>query len=69
MVKVRGYSKTVAALLGSVGTWGVTAWEDGGASAGEWFGLVAALAAVFAVWAIPNTTSASAVTSASVEDE
>lgn len=48
------YAKAVAALLGAVSTWGVTAAPDGIAGA-EWFGLLGALAAVAAVYAVPNT--------------
>lgn len=47
------YVKALAALLGAVGTWGVTA-SDGGIGAGEWFGLVVALGTALSVYAFPN---------------
>lgn len=48
------YAKALAALLGGIATWGVTASEDG-ISAPEWFGLVGVIGTAVAVFAIPNT--------------
>lgn len=47
------YAKALAALLGGIATWGVTASEDG-ISSPEWFGLVGVLGTAVAVFAIPN---------------
>lgn len=47
-------AKAIAALLGAVSVWGITAMEDSAVTGVEWFGLVAALGTVFAVWAVPN---------------
>lgn len=49
------YAKTIAALLAAIGTWGVTAFDNGSATSAEWFGLIIALGGVFAVWAVPNS--------------
>lgn len=49
----KSVAKAIAALLGAVGTWGMTAASDGIQSI-EWFGLLVALGTVVAVWAIPN---------------
>jgi len=54
------YRKSVAALLGSVATWGLTAGADGTYDQVELWGLLAALAAVFAVWGTPNDVPAGA---------
>ena len=51
------YAKALAALLGGVATWGVTA-ADHGITASEWFGLLAVLATVAGVFAIPNAAVA-----------
>lgn len=48
------YAKAVSALLGAIATWGITAVADDAVSGVEWFGLLGALATVFATWAIPN---------------
>lgn len=48
------YVKTIAALLGAVGTWGTTAAQDG-ISQAEYFGLLVALATALGVYAFPNT--------------
>ncbi|HWH01936.1 MAG TPA: hypothetical protein VNV66_22070 [Pilimelia sp.] len=48
------YTKALAALLGAVGTWGVTAAEDGSIVLGEWFGLLVALGTALGVYALPN---------------
>ena len=48
------YAKSLAALLGAIGTWGVTAAEDGAISLGEWFGVLIALSTALAVFALPN---------------
>jgi len=60
------YAKAIATffgtLIGSVGTWGVTAVQDGGISDAEYFGLLIALSTVFAttaaVFGVPNTPPA-----------
>lgn len=49
------YMKTIAALLGSIATWGVAAGEDGILTMVEYFGLLGVLATVVGVYAIPNT--------------
>lgn len=54
---MNNYVKTITALLGTVGTWGITA-SDGGISSQEWFGLVVALATAVGVYALPNTSKA-----------
>lgn len=51
------YAKSIAALIGAVGTWGATAAQDGINSV-EWFGLLTALGTVLAVWGVPNTPPA-----------
>lgn len=48
------YAKALAALFGAVGTWGVTAAQDG-IQQTEWFGLLIALGTVAAVYGTPNT--------------
>jgi len=48
------YFKAIAALLGAVSTWGITAAADDAISTVEWFGLVGALGTVIAVYAVPN---------------
>lgn len=49
------YAKAVAALLGTISTWGVTAIADEGINGIEWFGLLGALGTIAAVYGIPNT--------------
>lgn len=51
------YAKTIAAVLGAISTWGITASPDG-ITGNEWFGLLGALAAVLAVYAVPNSSPA-----------
>jgi len=48
------YAKAIAALLGAVSTWGVTAAADGAITLVECFGLVGAIGAVVAVFAATN---------------
>lgn len=50
--------KAVAALFALVGTWGMTAALEGGITAVEWFGLLAAIGGSAAVWGIPNDPEA-----------
>lgn len=50
------YRKAIAALLGSIGTWGMTAAAEGGITGAEWFGLLAVLGTTSAVWGLPNDT-------------
>lgn len=49
------YAKALAALLGGIATWGVTA-SEGGIDAAEWFGLLGVIATAVAVFAVPNST-------------
>lgn len=49
------YSKSIAAALGSVSAWGVTAAATGGISGVEWYGLLGALGTTLAVYGIPNS--------------
>jgi hypothetical protein len=55
---VSRYAKTAAAFLGGVATWGATAVADNAVTPVEWFGLLAAVAAVLAVWGVPNSPPA-----------
>ena len=55
--------KAVAALLGAVGTWGVTAMEDERVAGSEWFGLLIALGTALAVYGLKNGESADPTTS------
>jgi hypothetical protein len=48
------YAKAIAALLGGIATWGVTAATDNAISLVEWFGLVGVVGTAIAVFAIPN---------------
>jgi hypothetical protein len=49
------YAKTVAAILGAIGTWGMTAYTTGSEITGdEWFGLLVALGTAAAVFGVPN---------------
>lgn len=58
---VSRYVKAIAALLGALGTWGLTATataaDGAGAeiSNGEWFGLCMVLGTALGVFALPNT--------------
>jgi hypothetical protein len=52
---VSRYAKSVAALLGAISTWGITAAAEGGVNAVEWFGLLGSVGTVIGVYAIPNT--------------
>ncbi len=47
------YLKTVAALLGALGTWGITASADGHYSHPELWGSLLALATAFGVYVTP----------------
>lgn len=53
-MNIGAYAKAVAAFLGAIGAWGMTAVEDGVITQPEWFGLAIAIGGVFAVWAVPN---------------
>jgi len=46
------YFKAIAAILGAVGTWGITAADDG-ITTGEYFGLLFALGTALAVYSVP----------------
>ncbi len=50
------YSKAVAALLGAIATWGITAYADDAISGVEWFGLLGVLATVIATISAPANT-------------
>jgi hypothetical protein len=51
------YYKGIAALIGAVGTWGVSVTADNGnITTSEWFGLLVALAAAAGVVAAPKNT-------------
>lgn len=52
------YMKTIAAVLGTIATWGTTAAATDGISPVEWYGLLAALAGALAVFGVPNTPPA-----------
>ena len=52
------YLKTIAAMLGAISTWGITAAAEGGINSVEWFGLLGSLGTVIAVYAVPNTPPA-----------
>ena len=52
------YMKTIAAILGTVSTWGITAGSSEGISGVELYGLLGALSGAFAVYGIPNTPPA-----------
>ena len=49
------YAKSLAALLGALATWGITAAEDERYTQVELWGGLLALATALAVWAVPNT--------------
>ena len=49
------YYKTIAALLGAVGTWLTSVLADGQIRPDEWGGLFVALGTVAAVWGVPNS--------------
>lgn len=49
------YVKTIAAVLGGVATWGITAASNGAIDLAEWFGLLGALGTALGVYAFPNT--------------
>lgn len=47
-------NKAIAALFGSVSTWGITAWQNDQAITGdEWFGLLGVIGTVVAVFVVP----------------
>ena len=48
------YRKSIAALIGTLSTWGLAAGADGVYTQLEWWGLVAAFGTVVAVWGVPN---------------
>lgn len=49
------YLKAIAALIGGVSAWGLTAASDNAIQMAEWFGLVGVLATALAVLAVPNS--------------
>lgn len=51
------YAKAIAAFLGSLATWGVSAGADGNYSQVELWGLAGVVATVLATYAIPNKPS------------
>lgn len=51
-------AKALTALLTGIGIWAATALSDGQVSPVEWFGLTAPLVSALAVWAVPNTPTA-----------
>lgn len=52
---MNAYRKTIAAVIGSVLTWGLTAhMPDGSIDRGEWWGLAVAIATAVGVFAVPN---------------
>ncbi len=53
------YLKTIAALLGALGTWGITASADGHYSHPELWGSLLALATAFGVYVTPYHRPAS----------
>lgn len=48
------YVKAIIAILGGIGTWGITAAASEGINAVEWFGLLSALSTALGVYAFPN---------------
>lgn len=48
------YVKAIIAVLGGIGTWGITAAASDGVNAAEWFGLLSALSTALGVFAFPN---------------
>ena len=48
------YVKFIIAILGGIGTWGITAAASDGVNAVEWFGLLSALSTALGVFAFPN---------------
>lgn len=52
------YAKTIAAILGAISTWGITAGADGGYDQVEMYGLLGAIATVLAVYGVPNNPPA-----------
>lgn len=55
--------KAIAALLGAVGTWGITALEDNAINGVEWSGLLVALGTAVAVYGLKNGEDADPTTS------
>jgi len=58
-VSIDRYRKSIAALVGALATWGLAAAADGEYTHAEWWGLLAALATVVAVWGSENATTPS----------
>lgn len=58
MGTITRYRKSLAALIGTVATWGAAAAATGGVTPAEWWGLLAALGTVVAVWGVPNDAPA-----------
>jgi len=52
------YAKFIVAILGAIGTWGVTAASDGSLDLSEWFGVLVAVATALGVFIVPNKPSA-----------
>lgn len=57
------FAKAVVALLGAVGTWGVTAYEDNAVNGAEWFGLLLGLSTALGVYVVKNGESVDSTTS------
>lgn len=53
MTVIAQYRKTLAAIIGAVVTWGLTAQSDG-IDGAEWWGLAAILATALGVYQAPN---------------
>ena len=53
MPMLRAYKKTIAAIVGAVLTWGLTA-QDDGIQAAEWWGLGVAVATALGVYQVSN---------------
>lgn len=57
MFKITGKEKAVMAFIGTIATWGATAFADGSVSTGELFGLVAVVLATGGVYQVKNSDS------------
>lgn len=57
------YLKAILAALGAVATWGITAGADGNYTDVEWYGLLGALVAALAVYAVANGADENPTTS------
>jgi hypothetical protein len=53
-MNVKPYLKAIVALLGAIGTWGVTAASDGSIDLSEAFAALAAIATALGVFIVPN---------------